>query len=194
MTSTYAFSSFTVPPTPDLYASDQYLIDADFADCPRDSVDIMTQPTHLPPDVFFASPNPTLEGCNGAADQLFPQTLEEVFSGAQYPWPINTTATPMMMSPWGAALYHSAGPQAQLDTAHTGFQVPQQTLAPSLSVPPLLCPQPPIAHQDSSLSEPIGCTQPHSFLCASNEPTARSSPKDNSRSMRENLRTAARWR
>jgi len=49
---------------------------------------------------------------------------------------------------------NTAGPQAQ-------------PLAPSLSGPPPLTLQPPIAHQDCSLSSPTGFTQLHNSLCTS---------------------------
>ena len=96
----------------------------------------------------------------------FPQTPMEVFSEPQF-GPIDISATPMTTvaedsNPWDAALHppqmSSAGPQAQ-------------PLAASLSGPPLLSLQPPIAHQDCPLSSPTGYAQQRSKRAKSSEPT-----------------------
>lgn len=149
-----------------------------YAPAPGDSVGIIGHPAHLP---VFLGPNQTPEGWHpygGAADQHFPQTPMDAIHGVQYPGAVDTTTTAATMamqdpSPWVATpcvpnMLYSAGPEAPLpDVTHACFQVAQQPLAPSLPGPPLLGPQPPITHHDSPLSEPIGCSQQHSYLCAS---------------------------
>jgi len=129
----------------------------------------------------FVPPDPMPEGWNPP----FPQTSMEVFSGPQFLGPIDISATPMTTVaedsyPWDAALHppqmSSAGPQAQ-------------PLAPSLSGPPLLSLQPPIAHQDCPSSSPTGYAQQRDSLCTSeransSEPTNYQLPKRRKRAMR----------
>jgi len=166
-----------------------------FAPSPGDSGGIIGHPTHLP---VFLGPNQTPEGWHpyAGADQQFPQTHMDALHGVQYPGPIATTATTadtMVVqdpSPWVAAsclpnMLYSAGPEAPPpppppEVTHACCHVAQQPLAPSLPGPPFLGPPPPIAHQhqhqESPLSEPIGCLQQHSFLCASKRATSAEHP------------------